>query len=500
MSHRALIYARVSTEDQVEKYGLPAQLRASREFAASLGVTVLEEISDEGISGTILERPGLSRVRQLMREQAVDMVIALDPDRLSRDLRHLLEVKAEADAARVALQFVTASFENTPSGELFFHLKGSIAAYERKLLLERSMRGKRERARAGLRVGGRTPLGYVDQAGQLVIEENRAATARQIFEWYDGGCSMLEITRRLRSSGVRTWSGKPWWYTAVRAILSNEVYAGVAHWGAERIAMAVPPLVSRELWERVQSRLADNTKPNVGRPSTAYLLRGLLQCHCGCRMYGQMCKSGGNGTKTYYFYRCRASLRSLPRERYCGEAVQAARLDAAAWRVLLETLGDAERLRAVIRDNEDLRAGDPSRAEQLEAHAQKLRRREQSALELMADPDLAADRPAIKRQYIEAQQERRRIEAEIAAARRVTSIREGSWVDDTANLIGEYLRALSDPGEKQEFVRQVVSGAVWSGEELAMRCLIGPKSSSLSPHSAGFPERVEILLHVRLAA
>src|SRR3954464_7880924 len=107
MPLRTIIYARVSTEDQVERYGLPSQLRACRDFAAANGFDVIEEICDEGISGVILDRPGLARVRQLVRDGAVDVVVMFDADRLSRELGHLLILKPEIDK-RARLEFVAA--------------------------------------------------------------------------------------------------------------------------------------------------------------------------------------------------------------------------------------------------------------------------------------------------------------------------------------------------------------------------------------------------------
>jgi DNA invertase Pin-like site-specific DNA recombinase len=51
-------------------------------------------------------------------------------------------------------------FEDWPSGRLFFGIRGVIAEYERELTRELTMRGRRERARTGLVVGGRVAYGY----------------------------------------------------------------------------------------------------------------------------------------------------------------------------------------------------------------------------------------------------------------------------------------------------------------------------------------------------
>ncbi|MGH3145314.1 MAG: recombinase family protein, partial [Rubrobacter sp.] len=61
---RAILYARVSTEEQAKKgYSLAQQLEALREHASRECYEVLAEVCDEGWSGAYLERPGLDRVR-----------------------------------------------------------------------------------------------------------------------------------------------------------------------------------------------------------------------------------------------------------------------------------------------------------------------------------------------------------------------------------------------------------------------------------------------------
>ena len=87
---RAALYARVSTEDQAEKYGLSSQLTELRELAAKKSFTVPEgaEFVDDGYSGATLHRPALDRLREAVRARAFDVVLVHDPDRLSRKLAH----------------------------------------------------------------------------------------------------------------------------------------------------------------------------------------------------------------------------------------------------------------------------------------------------------------------------------------------------------------------------------------------------------------------------
>ncbi len=83
---RAILYARVSTDEQARSgYSLAQQIEALREYAASEGYEVLEEVQDPGQSGASLERPGMDRVRDLVATGGVSVVPAQDRDRLARE-------------------------------------------------------------------------------------------------------------------------------------------------------------------------------------------------------------------------------------------------------------------------------------------------------------------------------------------------------------------------------------------------------------------------------
>lgn len=82
---RAILYTRVSGDEQAKKgYSLPDQKQALRDWAASEGYEVLEEVADEGWSGAYLERPGLGQVRDLVEAGGVAVVAALFRDRIAR--------------------------------------------------------------------------------------------------------------------------------------------------------------------------------------------------------------------------------------------------------------------------------------------------------------------------------------------------------------------------------------------------------------------------------
>ncbi len=86
---RAILYARVSTEEQARSgYSLAQQIEALRAYAAQEGYEILEEVTevtDPGQSGASLERPGMDRVRDLVAGGGVSVVLAQDRDRFARE-------------------------------------------------------------------------------------------------------------------------------------------------------------------------------------------------------------------------------------------------------------------------------------------------------------------------------------------------------------------------------------------------------------------------------
>src|SRR5215207_2581945 len=93
---RAILYARVSTDEQARTgYSLRQQIERLRELAESEGYEVLEEVTDPGQSGASLERPGMDRVRDLVAEGGVSIVLAQDRDRFGREPAYLYLLREE---------------------------------------------------------------------------------------------------------------------------------------------------------------------------------------------------------------------------------------------------------------------------------------------------------------------------------------------------------------------------------------------------------------------
>src|SRR5918998_902179 len=149
---RAVLYARVSTEEQASSgYSLAQQLEALREYAASEGYEVLEEITDPGQSGASLERPGMDRVRDLVAAGGVSVVLAQDRDRFAREPAYHYLLRREFEEQDTTIRGLNDRGDDSPEGELTDGILDQLAKSERAKTAERSRRGKLQKARQTLR-------------------------------------------------------------------------------------------------------------------------------------------------------------------------------------------------------------------------------------------------------------------------------------------------------------------------------------------------------------
>jgi len=135
-------YARVSTQDQ--------NLDLQTEALAKVGC---KKIFDDKISGSHAERPGLAKVQEALRE--VDTLVIWKLDRLSRSVKHLLDLVSELHKRGVQFKSLTDAIDTgTASGCFFFHVKASLAEMERELIIERTQASLKVARQLG-RTGGR---------------------------------------------------------------------------------------------------------------------------------------------------------------------------------------------------------------------------------------------------------------------------------------------------------------------------------------------------------
>ena len=148
-THRAALYARVSTHDQEPEN----QLDELRRYAAARQWAAVEYV-DQGISGSKDRRPALDRLVADATRRTVDTVIVWRLDRLGRSLKHLVTLLDEFHAVGVGFVSLGEGIDlQTPAGRLQLHILAALAEFERARITERVTAGLARARRNGTRLG-----------------------------------------------------------------------------------------------------------------------------------------------------------------------------------------------------------------------------------------------------------------------------------------------------------------------------------------------------------
>ena len=228
-SERAVLYCRVSGEDQRKKgYSLADQLDTLRRWCSENGYEIVDEVEDGGYSGAYLERPGLDRVREMVATGSVNAVVVLFRDRIARGVyAQLLAEEFRDNGARLVA--LNSRGDDSPDGELGDNILDVIAAWERKKIAERMNRGKRRKAREGKIVAGpRSHYGFCfnEDRDRYLIDEEKMAVIRRIFRMVGPeGMALNRVRHNLEREGIRTSLGRRnWSRTYLRKCINDDVY------------------------------------------------------------------------------------------------------------------------------------------------------------------------------------------------------------------------------------------------------------------------------------
>jgi site-specific DNA recombinase len=376
---RAIIYSRVSTDEQKKNNSPSAQRDDGMNYAQEHGFTVLDVLTED-YTGTTIDRPTFNRLLELADASLIEVVIVQHPDRLGRGpiLEMAIALLAKRGIEVYACNRGLISDEDDENAQIQNSVDGLVSGVERRNIKRRTQRGIVQKVTEGKMHGcGGAPFGYRWEGRgakrTLVIHEEEAKILTLIFELYDSGVSVLDICKKLEAMGVPSPSALPgsprngvyrkqsdtcrWVRSVIHRILRRRTYIGeyVAFkkegWRHnnqgvkpilnESVTFAVPAIISTELFESVQLRRTSNRNYSKRNNSKYfYLLRCLLRCHCGYRM---------SGSSRGRYYRCCAADHKHDILKPCDSKMyQASDVDYTVWRWIEENVLGEDNLRMGI--------------------------------------------------------------------------------------------------------------------------------------------------------
>ena len=309
----AVIYCRVSTQEQVENFSLSTQEKGCREYCAKNGFDVDKVFVEEGESAKTANRTEFNKMLAYCRESKgrVKWLVVFRLDRFSRRQEDHHAVRGLLAGFGVTLRSVSDPIDETSTGKLMEGILAAFNQFDNDVRSERTAVGMK----AGFQLGKwmfKAPLGYLNNGRKsspsLIHDPERGHLVRQGFELYATGVhTKRDVLNMITSAGLRTAKGKKVSPQTFNQMLLKPVYAGwlqVDGWG-ERVRGDFEPLVTQETFDKVQALLKGkqiSLTPRL-RSHPDFPLRWFVKCGC-CGRPLTASWNRGHGGKLYPNYRC----------------------------------------------------------------------------------------------------------------------------------------------------------------------------------------------------
>lgn len=372
---RAVVYARVSTEEQAKGASLDAQLAEAREFAKRNGLTIVAEYVERGATGTDDRRPEFQRMLADLASPAnrVGTVEVVHTSRFMRDAAKARVHKVQLRRQGIRVVSVQQPVEDDATGRFVEGMFELIDQLESEQIGRRTRAGMRQNAVNGFWNGSAPPFGFrvvaVPGPGgrakrKLEVDPADAELVGRVFALYLANNGAVAVAKQLNASGARH-RGKLWDRDRVLRVISSTAVVGRVPWGRrdpltgspvsdDKVAfLAVEPIVEQELFDLAQAE-RENRDPekNPGRAaSSPLLLAGLVRCgQCGARYELQTAGKVRPDGSRYAYYQCSAARRSGVGSACQGHPVPVEELDTAVIEFLARQLFDQRRCRVILEE------------------------------------------------------------------------------------------------------------------------------------------------------
>lgn len=317
---RAALYLRQSMDRDGRSEGIDRQRARCRELVERRGWTIVGEYVDNDVSASKPRGKGTAWHRLIEDSKAgrVDVVVAVDQDRILRGIRDLvalMDVGAKITTVDGEIDLATAD------GEFRATLAAGLARFEVQRKSERQKRANAHRRERLLPAGGRRAFGYTRlKAGAAADWPKRVAADGR--EWPDyghepfepeatavrrgyamllAGATLRSIARAWNADGLTTTVGHPFEAYSVRNVLANPRNAGLVapprsstdggQSAQQNLRLSdLPvgswePLVTPETWAAARDLLADPVRRSNPGALPKSLLSGIGTCGvCGAPM------------------------------------------------------------------------------------------------------------------------------------------------------------------------------------------------------------------------
>lgn len=299
---KVIAYVRVSSKEQAEEgYSIEAQQKFLYQYALEHGLDIVREFV-EVESAKASGRPAFNEMVAFLRKnKTVKTILCEKTDRLYRNFTDYvaLDIEQQDLTLILAKEGEILSRESKSHQKLVHGLKVLLAKNYIDNLREETIKGMKEKAEQG-EYPHAAPLGYLNnkETKKIELDPLKSPLVKKMFEIYAGGRDSLESLReKITKDGLLARRGKKIHKSKIELILKNPFYYGCFVWKEKLYQGTHPPLISKTLFDQVQTVLKRLHRPRVIHRVFPYT--GLLTCaKCGCRITAEQHKG------KYIYYHC----------------------------------------------------------------------------------------------------------------------------------------------------------------------------------------------------
>ena len=312
----AVMYIRVSSEEQVENYSLATQEDICIKEAARRKLDIVQVFREEGKSAkTIHGRPTLIQMLEHCRKhkKEIGAVLVYRLDRISRQTADYLIIRKKLAECDIRLISATEPTGNSPTEKFVETMLAGFAQMDNDVRGERSKNGLRARFLSGLPTSF-APFGYLNQNGYVVKDPKSFDALKKAWELMATGTkSLREMAKMLDDQGVkvRYRTGKEFKVKpqTIQRMFRNKFYTGklVSKKYDQEVQGQHVPMTTEEQFYQIQAIL-DGRNVNIAKPlakknrdNPDFPLRRIVKCSgCGFSLTAGWSK-GKNERFAYYF-------------------------------------------------------------------------------------------------------------------------------------------------------------------------------------------------------
>lgn len=361
---RAALMARVSTAEQAEGYGIKVQLAAGEDYISRQRGWILPQgniFIDEGVSGSIIDRPDMLRLEEAARNGLIDVIVVHKFDRIGRTGRAFWTWIWAMEDLGIAFVSVTQNIDSsTKFGKQQLQFYAMMAEAEWDLIRDRTVSGRNTAALEGRWPSGTPAYGHKAvgprKRRMAVICKKEAKVIKMACRLIlDEGMTSEDAARELNVTGCRTRSGALWTGPNLSARLKSSTIRGTFIYRnpdksgnkvkmnidgtplyGDSITIKLPKILSKKRHQGLLAALRLRSRPKTS--SYDYPLSTRIKSGCGHYTGRHDPKS-----KTR-FYHCTGRGEG----KQCADMpIDADAIDGAVWGKLGETINDKAELERI---------------------------------------------------------------------------------------------------------------------------------------------------------